>query len=193
MLILACVLLGLLLVPVTGGSLRRLGELRWRSAWLVVAALGLQLVVLEVPRVPTALAAAGHVASYAMAAAFVWLNRSVRGLVVLTAGAVCNGLAIVLNGGTLPSSAAARRLAGLDETGGFANSGVVDHPVLGFLGDNFAVPVGVPLANVFSVGDVLIVAGALWVVHSVTHGRRRPGEPARPLVGQVRREAGEAP
>lgn len=192
MLILACVLLGLLLVPVTGGSLRRLGELRWRSPWLVVVALAIQLLVLEVPGVPVTAAAAGHVVTYAMAAAFVWLNRSVRGLVVVAAGALSNGLAIVLNGGTLPSSAAARHVAGLEQTGGFANSGVVDHPVLGFLGDNFAVPAGFPLANVFSVGDVLIVAGTLWVLFSVTHGRR-PAEPSRPVVEHARRRIGTAP
>jgi hypothetical protein len=127
-----------------------------------------------------------------MAAIFVWLNRSVRGLLVLAAGALTNGLAIVLNGGTLPSSAAARRLAGLDETAGFANSGVVDHPVLGFLGDNFAVPAGFPLANVFSVGDLLIVVGAVWVVLSATRGRR-PAEPDRPVVEHARRGVGLAP
>jgi hypothetical protein len=193
-LILGCVLLGLLVVPVTGGRLRGLGELRWRSAWLVVVALGTQLVVLEVPGMPSSLAAVGHVVTYAMAAVFVWRNRAVRGLAVLAAGALSNGLAIVLNGGTLPSSAAARRLAGLDEAVGFANSGVVDHPVLGILGDNFAVPAGIPLANVFSVGDVLIVVGALWVVWSATHAARRPDEPAdRPLVEQVHREVGRAP
>lgn len=194
MLILACVLLGLLAVPLTGGRLRGLGELRWRSAWLVVAALGTQLVVLEVPGVPSALAAVGHVVTYAVAAVFVWRNRAVRGLSVLAAGAVSNGLAIVLNGGTLPSSAAARRLAGLDETIGFANSGVVDRPVLGVLGDNFAVPAGVPLANVFSVGDVLVVVGALWVVWSATRRAPRPTEPAaRPVGEQVDREVGQAP
>ncbi|MCB2178071.1 MAG: DUF5317 domain-containing protein [Actinomycetales bacterium] len=192
MLILACVLLGLLLVPATGGMLRRLGDLRWRSAWLVVAALGVQLVVLEGPGLPTTLAAAGHVATYAMAAAFVWLNRSVRGLVVLAAGALSNGLAIVLNGGTLPSSAAARDLAGLEEAAGFANSGVVERPVLGFLGDNFAIPAGFPLANVFSVGDVLIVVGALWVLFSATRAGR-PAGPDRPLVGHAHRGIGQAP
>jgi hypothetical protein len=39
------------------------------------------------------------------------------------------------------------------------NSGVVEHPKLAFLGDVFAVPAQFPLANVFSVGDVLIILG----------------------------------
>jgi hypothetical protein len=44
--------------------------------------------------------------------------------------------------------------------------------VLPWLGDVFAVPHGVPFANVFSVGDVLVVAGAAWLVRSATHRPR---------------------
>jgi hypothetical protein len=39
----------------------------------------------------------------------------------------------------------------------------------------FAVPKGVPLANVFSVGDVILVVGAFVVVHSLA--RRTPVTP----------------
>lgn len=41
----------------------------------------------------------------------------------------------------------------------FTNSGPLEAPRLWFLGDIFAIPSGFPLANVFSVGDVLILAG----------------------------------
>lgn len=173
MLILAAVVLAVALVPLTGGRLRLLAELQWRAPWLVLLALLTQMVVLEVPGLAEPVSSGAHVLTYVMAATFVWLNRSVRGLALLAVGAAANGVTIVLNGGTLPSSAAARELAGLDEVAGFSNSAVVDDPVLGFLGDIFAVPAGVPLANVFSIGDVLIVAGAAWVIHAAT--RPRPG------------------
>jgi len=53
----------------------------------------------------------------------------------------------------------------------FLNSGTVAHPVLGFLGDVFAWPVRLPFANVFSVGDVLIVLGAGYGAHRITRPR----------------------
>jgi hypothetical protein len=78
---------------------------------------------------------------------------------------------IALNGGTLPADPHALAVAGLRDEPAFANSGPVAHPVLPWLGDVFAVPHGVPFANVFSVGDVLIVGGAVWLVRCAT---RRP-------------------
>lgn len=184
MLILACVLLAVGLVPLTGGRLSRLAELRWRRRWLLVLALAVQVVVMQVPGVPTSLAAAAHLVTYAMAGTFVVLNRRVRGLLLLALGAACNGVTIALNGGTLPSTAAARALAGLADDPGFANSGVVAHPVLAFLGDNFAVPAPLPLANVFSIGDVLILAGACWVLFAATRPCDR-GAPSPPDAGSA--------
>ncbi len=175
MLIVACVLICVAAVPLTGGDLSRLTALRWRRWWLVLLALAVQLVVLELSGLSEPLAAGAHVASYGLAFLFVWSNRGTHGLGLLALGAGANGLTILLNAGTLPSSEAARRLAGLDEVRGFTNSGVVADPVLAFLGDNYAVPAWVPLANVFSIGDVLIVLGAAWVVLSVTRPPRAPG------------------
>ena len=153
---------------------------KWRLPLLIWAALALQVVALEVA-MPKVLAASLHVSTYAVAFAFLWLNRRVAGVLVVAAGAVSNGVVIVLNGGTLPASAAAVKAAGLDGDLAFANSGVLDHPVLPWLGDVFAWPAPLPLANTFSVGDVLIVVGvfvAAWV------GSRRLGA-ALTMPGQA--------
>jgi hypothetical protein len=48
---------------------------------------------------------------------------------------------------------------------GFNNSGVVAHARLSYLGDVFAMPRGWPLANVFSVGDILLVVGTAVLLH----------------------------
>ena len=144
---------------------------KWRLPLLIWAALALQLVALEV-RMPHALAATLHVLTYVVAFAFLWLNRAVGGVLIVAAGATTNGLVIALNGGTLPASASAVKAAGLDGDVAFANSAVLDHPVLPWLGDVFAWPAPLPLANTFSVGDVLIVVGvfvAAWA------GSRRIG------------------
>jgi hypothetical protein len=146
---------------------------KWRLPILIWAALGLQVVALEVP-MPRGLAATLHVLTYAVAFAFLWMNRGVGGVWIVAAGAITNGVVIALNGGTLPASAWAVRAAGLDGDLAFANSAVLDHPVLPWLGDVFAWPAPLPLANTFSVGDVLIVVGvfvAAWV------GSRRLGAP----------------
>ena len=76
-----------------------------------------------------------------------------------------NFVVIVANGGVMPASRAAQVAAGLVGRQGFENSVAVAHPNLAFLGDVFAVPAGVPLANVFSIGDALLVLGIFLIVH----------------------------
>ncbi len=150
---------------------------KWRLPLLIWAALVVQVVALEVA-MPHALAASLHVLTYIAAVAFLWINGRVVGVWVVAAGAATNGIVIALNGGTLPASASAVESAGLDGDLAFANSGVIDHPVLPWLGDVFAWPAPMPLANTFSVGDVLIVIGvfvAAWA-GSRRFGVRRPDQ-----------------
>jgi len=144
---------------------------RWRLPVLIWAAFIVQVVVLAVS-MPHWLAAVLHVVTYVAAVAFLWLNRRFPGAYVVGAGALLNGVVIALNGGTLPASAAAVERAGLTRDGGFANSAVLDNPVLPWLGDAFAWPAPMPFANTFSVGDVLIVVG-VWI--AAWSGSRRLG------------------
>lgn len=133
----------------------------WRLPLLIWAALIVQTVAL-VAKIPSGLAATLHIATYVAAIAFLWFNRTFAGVLVVGAGAALNGVVIALNGGTLPASAAAVERAGLTRDGGFANSAVLDDPILLPLGDVFAWPSPMPLANTFSIGDVLIVVG-VWI------------------------------
>lgn len=181
MLIAALVGLAVLSVPLTGGRLANLAGLRWRSPWLLLVVLVVQLAVLEMPDVPAAAAAALHVASYLLVGVFLVHNRAVAGLWLLALGAGCNGVTIMANGGTLPASPAAMRAAGITADDAFVNSGELDDARLTWLGDVFAVPAGWPLANVFSVGDVLIVAGACWVAHAAA----RRSAPVLPRPGDI--------
>ena len=162
-------------VPLLGGDLRRLGDVHLRAVPLLPLALALQVLVINVvPTAPRAVLVPVHLATYLLAAAFVWCNRSVPGLLLLAAGGAMNGIAIAANGGTLPASEAALRRAGLPpEPGRFTNSGVLEDPRLAWLGDNFAVPSPLPFANVFSLGDVVILLGAAWMLHRLCR-RARP-------------------
>jgi hypothetical protein len=102
----------------------------------------------------------------------VWWNRGLPGMLVMALGAGLNALAITINGGTLPASAAALRAAGIHDRPGFDNSDVLSHPHLGWLGDVMATPSWLPMRNMLSVGDLVLFAGAVILVITVT---RMPG------------------
>ncbi|GLY19226.1 hypothetical protein Kisp01_62400 [Kineosporia sp. NBRC 101677] len=176
MIVAVLALLAVLAVPLTGGSFQRLGQVPIRAWWLLPLALILQVLVITVlTDLPERLAAGIHLATYGLAGLFLWLNRAIRGVPLLAAGAVLNGVTIAVNGGTLPASEWAVRTAGLEGKEGFTNSGVLENPRLLWLGDVFAIPEGLPLANVFSIGDVLIVAGVAVLV-VVNSRERKPVE-----------------
>ncbi len=172
MLIGALVALAVLTVPLTGGRWSNLTAFRPRGSWLLWLALAVQVVQFSFFDLG-AVDELVHVGTYVLAAAFLVANRAVPGAWLVAAGGLSNGLTITLNHGTLPAKAEALRAAGLHvKKNDFVNSGVMAHAKLPWLGDIFSVPKGVPLANVFSVGDVLLVAGAFVVVHSLA--RRTP-------------------
>jgi Family of unknown function (DUF5317) len=185
----------LLSVPLRGGRLRRLGDIRLRAEWAALAALLVQVLVLGLfPGGATWWHAVAHVATYGLAAWFVRANRAIPGVIVIAVGGAANLLAIVANGGVMPTSAWAQRAAGLQPTGVFANSAVRDHPHLPWLGDVIPVPLPLGLSNVLSVGDLLIYAGALVLLHRTcatlrVRPRRTRSDRAVPAGSRATREA----
>jgi hypothetical protein len=169
------VILAAALVPLTRGRLSALLDARFASPWLLLAAVALQVAALWIPGDVGAWRAAGHVASFPFGVAFVWANRYLPGLWVVALGAISNAMAIAANGGVMPASESAVRTAGLEAApDGFVNSAVLDDPNLLFLGDVFALPASWPFANVFSVGDILIAAGAAYLIHATCGSRLVP-------------------
>lgn len=167
MIIVAAFLVALLSVPLCGGKLSQLALLEVRAGHLVLVSFILQTIIISFfhDDIPHWLAQGVHLYSYVLALAFVIVNRRVRGLLVLAIGAAANTAAIAANGGVMPASAWAQRTSGLIVDKGFANSDVVSGARLLPLGDVMAVPSGWPLANVFSIGDVLLVVGAAVIMH----------------------------
>jgi hypothetical protein len=160
-------------VPLTGGRLSRLAAVRLRATWALFAALGIQVVILEVvPGGIPALHAAAHIASYLLAVYFVIANRRVPGMLLLGLGGALNATAIFVNGGVMPASPAALRTAGMPIAhDGFVNSAAAPHAHLAFLGDVFAVPASWPASNVFSIGDVCLAVGLAVGLHVVCRSR----------------------
>jgi hypothetical protein len=99
-------------------------------------------------------------------AVFVAVARNWRlaGMPIVALGALSNLAAISANGGFMPADAGALALAGFSGPGDHTNSIVLADPALRPLTDIFALPAWVPLANVFSVGDVLIGVGIVAVI-----------------------------
>ena len=179
MLILVAIALAIATVPLAGGDVRRLHGRRFRLPWLPIAALAAQFVVLSSDGLAEGLAAALHVATYVPLAVFLVANRRIAGLPVLVLGLLLNSAVIIANDGVMPADADAMRRAGLHDREGFDNSAPVEDPALRWLGDIHAVPEPVPFANVFSLGDVVLVAGVLVYGHTEGGSRLSPGGRAR--------------
>ncbi len=164
MVLIALALLCVATVPLTGGNLARLADLRLRGLWIPLLALAVQVIITVVaPTGSMALHRGLHIATYIMIGGFLWANRRLAGIRLLTLGAACNAAAIIANLGVMPASRSAERLAGLSLRAGFDNSAPVHHAHLAWLGD--IIPWPGPLHNVLSIGDLLIFAGTVVLLH----------------------------
>jgi DHA3 family macrolide efflux protein-like MFS transporter len=135
-------------------------------------------------------------ASFGLLVVALWLNRRQPGLLLAMVGIGANGVAVVVNGGYMPVWMPAVEMAGLTA----ADLSPTFHVLLptelnleflldaGPLGD--VIPVTVPfLANVISLGDVLLATGIGWFLFSaIARGSADPDEGivslwnARPLA-----------
>ena len=167
-------------VPLARGNLSALGDLRLQRPWLALAGIGIQLVIVSVlPEGAPALHEGAHVASYGLLGACAWFNRRVPGVWLIAVGGLLNFIVIVANGGVMPADPSLIIEAAQRGGHGFVNSGVVAHPHLSFLGDIIATPRSWPLANVFSIGDLVIVLGVVVLLHRVSGSRLLAWWPAR--------------
>ena len=171
-------------VPLSRGRLSLLADLQVRQAGLVVLALGLQVLMTTVlAGAPHGVLVALHLLSYVAVACALWANRRLPGLVLIALGGGTNAAVIALNGGTLPADPDALAEAGFPvEPDEYKNSGVVDEPVLGWLGDVMTTPSFLPFRNVISLGDVVVLVGGAVLLHVVCASRL-----GRPVLRRVPR------
>jgi len=181
MLLAALVAAAVLTVPLLGGSFRRLAGARLRAIGLVPMALAVQVAVISVSTgLPRPVLAAAHIATYAAMGIVVLANRRIPGVLVAGAGGLSNGVVIAINRGTLPASRAAELAARPPTASGLPNSAALAHPHLAFLGDVWATPSWLPLHNVYSIGDVVLLIGVCWMVHALA------GSDPRRVVSRLR-------
>jgi Family of unknown function (DUF5317) len=159
-------------VPLAGGRLSALGDLRLRMPGLAFAGILAQVLIVSV--VPQGLGAVAdwvHLLSYGLLGACAWVNRRVPGVPLIALGGLLNVIVIAVNGGVMPADPSLIVHAAQAGGHGFVNSGVVQHPHLAFLGDNYATPRDWPLANVYSIGDFVILLGVVVLLHRVSGSR----------------------
>jgi len=175
MIVLALVLLALVLSWALGGRIEDLASVKFRHSWLILLALSLQVLIFSpwwrqnlASRIPVEWA---YLVSMTLLVLVTCLNWRVPGVVILGIGLLLNASVIFANGGHMPTSLNALKYAGIvDEATTLAqalrtnSSLITDETSLWFLGDVFAIPGWFPLANIYSVGDVVLaIGGALFV------------------------------
>ena len=166
-------LLGGLVVGGRVGGLSRL-EIRW---WKLAVAGFLVQVVLFAPAMANRVGQLGptvYVASTALVLVAPARNWRGPGLALVIAGAVCNLLAIVANGGYMPTTAAALRSLGRAPADAYSNSAVTAHVELAWLTDVLVMPAWMPFASAFSIGDLLI---AILIAIVIAVAMRRTSTP----------------
>jgi hypothetical protein len=189
------VVIGVVIGVVTGGSLAHISSVRIRYLLLLIAALLWQIAIFS-PLLGTQ-EFVHRVGPYIyigtlVATLFVMLaNLHIPGMKLIALGAALNALVITANGGFMPAPESALRASGqlehvlqdererADGSYVLTNSKIADDDTnLRFLGDVIAIPHQVPLANVISIGDIVIALGAIIAIVRVMH--RRPDDVPKP-------------
>ena len=174
MFLLAFLVAGLAVGFLRGGRLGGLASLRLHWAWLIPLGLLLQVLAFSdlLPSATDQLAPLVHLLSYTLVLAGIAANVRYWPLRPLLLGTLANYAVIVANGGYMPAAREALLSAGLAgnlaqilASGHAGNNCLLDDQTrLPLLADVFAVPQSLPLATVFSTGDLLIGLGALFLM-----------------------------
>jgi Family of unknown function (DUF5317) len=173
----AVILLAFLLGYVFGGRIRRFEQLHLRWPWLAVAGLALQFVPLPDGASGTDLVVRTAVlsCSYLLLLGFAALNIRLAGVPLIFVGLALKLLVIASNGGmpvsreALESSGQGDVLQELIDEGAAKHHLLTDDDVLTPLAD--VIPVGGPIKQVVSLGDVFVYAGVVWLIVAVMRGR----------------------
>jgi hypothetical protein len=170
-------LIAFAVAPLLGGRWSRLRAVRVRLVWLFYLAIGMQLVAFPVKALPWHTSNRTGVVlwllSYAIFAAAVAANARIPGIPMIAVGLASNLVAILANGGHMPALPGALAAAGRHFTVS-RNSAAMASPNVSWLVDRWAAPRWVPWGNVFSAGDVLIMAGGVLFALAATGALRLP-------------------
>ena len=161
------IVVAIVIVPITNGSITRLADVRFRRAWLLVVGLALQI-LLEVVDLPRAryddVGVAILLVSYVALLGFCASNLRTRGIELIGLGIALNATVIALNLG-MPYKVA----DGLPRETTVKHRPTRDSDLAVFLSDQIVI--GDPVDAAISVGDIVLAVG---IVELAYFGSRRP-------------------
>jgi hypothetical protein len=161
------IVVAIVVIPLTNGSVTRLAEVRFRRAWLLLLGLALQIVLEVVDLAPARYDDVGVailLASYVALLGFCASNLRTRGIELIGLGIALNAVVIALNLG-MPYKVA----DGLPRETTVKHRPTRDSDVAVFLSDQIVF--GDPVDAAISVGDIVLAAG---IVELAYFGSRRP-------------------
>ncbi|HEX2922403.1 MAG TPA: DUF5317 family protein [Chloroflexota bacterium] len=185
------VLVGAVVALARGGSLKRLGDLPIRLAWLALLCLLVQVYIIYCPEdqleARRTIQGILMVLSYGALAYVVWVNRRINGMTIILLGILLNLVVMAANGGFMPVSREAILATGTRTVQTLPAEGsrlsrskdVLLSPEqarVWFLGDVIMAP-SLPVPKVLSVGDLVVALGAFVLLQAAMV----PGKRAHPI------------
>jgi len=162
---------------------RPLRAIKVKYGWLVFVAVLPQIIIFQIPaigrQVPDGVVSVILVFSQVLLLGFAAVNIAKPGFWLLGLGSFANFLVILINGGWMPISPDIVRqivptlpndLSWVGRRLGLTKDWIyADHDIhLPWLSDRFTLPDWSPYQVAFSVGDVLIAMGAIWLLWSLS-------------------------
>ncbi len=188
MILLFAVVIGIGVALARGGRLHRLAGIQVRLGWLAILALLLQMYVIYYPaeriQMERSLHATLMMGSYAVVAIVVLVNRRISGMWIIGLGLLLNLAVMASNGGYMPVTREAILTTGTRTAEELPPEGSrlsrskdvllpADQTRLWILSDVITAP-KMPLARIYSVGDLVVAAGAFVLLQvAMVPGRRR--------------------
>ena len=190
MILVWAVIIGLLisLIRYRGEFINHITSIPIRNPWLILIAVALQIPLLRSPTGPTdefVVQQILFILSHILLLVFIWLNRHTTGVLIIGGGILLNILVILINGGFMPISPETLVRINPGSTNsdwttglhyGYSKDIIIEKADtnLQVLSDILIMPIAIPVRAAFSIGDIFIGFGIIYLLNQdqkAMHGK----------------------